>query len=393
MSKEKIIIIVTILIDVLGIGIIIPLLPFYVAEFNGSPLAVTSLTAIYALCSFVSAPFLGALSDKIGRRPVLLISLFSSAVGWLVFASAQSLWLLYLAKVIDGLAAGNYGAAQSALSDVARDSKERSANLGLAGALFGMGLIIGPALAGVLALVSHRFPFYFVSILATVNLIATYFLFPETNQHLDKDKEVSPHPFKPIVKAWRDLPLRPVYLISLLLMLGAGSMQSVFALFLGAERGMDVHGVAVTMMLVGLLIAVNQGWLLKNFWLKYFSEPALRAWSMIAFTLSLLLLPLGQHWQLWSVLLLLIFSQSIAGITVTSQAVALGGERRRGEVIGTISSLQSLAMIGAPLLAGAAFKVYAGAAFWLAAAFAALAASLEIGWFRKSRPLENDRLG
>ncbi len=152
----------TVLIDVLGLGIIIPVLPFYVESFGVSAVTLTLLYSVYALFSFVSGPFLGALSDRIGRRPVLIASILSTAAGWFVFASAHAVWVLFLGRIIDGMAAGNLPITQSYLVDIARNDRERTTNLGIIGSIFGIGFIIGPALGGALSSIWHPLPFFFV---------------------------------------------------------------------------------------------------------------------------------------------------------------------------------------------------------------------------------------
>lgn len=164
MSPKKIILL-TAFIDVIGISIVIPVLPFYVESFGASAFIVTVLFSVYSLCSFLSAPYLGALSDKIGRRPVLLVSILSTALGWFVFAGAKNLWFLFIGRIIDGLAAGNLPITQSYLTDLAKDDRERTANLGLIGAIFGLAFVIGPAIGGWLGSISHALPFWTVGAL------------------------------------------------------------------------------------------------------------------------------------------------------------------------------------------------------------------------------------
>lgn len=159
MSNPKAIILLTVFIDVIGLGIVIPILPFYVAQFSNSALLITSLFAVFALCSFLSAPIIGALSDRVGRRPMLIASIFSTSLGWFVFALAPSILFLFIGRIIDGVMAGNFPIAQSYLSDVAKDDKERSANFGLIGAVFGIAFILGPFLGGVLGHFGHNIPF------------------------------------------------------------------------------------------------------------------------------------------------------------------------------------------------------------------------------------------
>lgn len=126
---------------------------------------------------FFSAPYLGSLSDRIGRRKILIVSIASSALGWFIFAKAGSVLMLFVGRIIDGLAAGNITTAQSTLADIARNDKERTANLGLFGAMFGLGFILGPTLGGILASHGTATPFYFVTILASANAIFAFFFY------------------------------------------------------------------------------------------------------------------------------------------------------------------------------------------------------------------------
>jgi MFS family permease len=212
LQKEKIIIVLTVLIDVLGLGIIIPVLPFYVKSFGASAFTLTLLFSVFSLFSFISGPFLGALSDRIGRRPVLIVSILSTAIGWFVFASAHAIWVLFLGRIIDGMAAGNLPIAQSYLVDIARDDKERTSNLGIIGAVFGIGFIIGPAIGAALSSMSHALPFFFVAGLASLNVIGAFFFLPETHKHLDKEKKMALNPLRPLTNAVRDKSLLSRYL-------------------------------------------------------------------------------------------------------------------------------------------------------------------------------------
>ena len=180
MNKIKLVIVFTVLINVIGIGIVIPVLPHYVESFGASPLEITLLFAVFSFFSFLSSPVLGSASDKIGRRPMLLLSIVSTAIGWLIFASAKSLWLLYLGRIIDGMAAGNISIAQSSLVDIARDEKERTRNLGLIGAAFGIGFVTGPLIGGLLSVYSEAVPFWFAAGLAVFDVIVAYFFLDET---------------------------------------------------------------------------------------------------------------------------------------------------------------------------------------------------------------------
>jgi len=169
----------TIFLDLVGFGIVIPVLPLYAERFGASPLGVGLLLAIYSLMQCLFAPVLGQLSDRIGRRPVLLVSVIGTSFGFLLMGLSKTLSLLFVARVIDGITGGNISTAQAYIADVTPHS-ERSRGMGLIGAAFGLGFIFGPAIGGVLSHVSLGAPFLFASALAAVNAVAIFFLLPES---------------------------------------------------------------------------------------------------------------------------------------------------------------------------------------------------------------------
>lgn len=372
MSRQKTLIIFTVLVDVIGLGIVIPVLPFYVQSFGASAFMVTLLLAVFSLFSFFSAPFLGSLSDRIGRRPILVISILSTALGWIIFASAKSLVILFLGRIIDGLAAGNFSTAQSYLVDIAKDDKERTTNLGIIGAVFGIGFILGPLLGGVLGSISHAFPFWFVGFLALVNAVLAWRFLPESHHHLDKTKKIEFNPLSPIKRALLNKSLLPNFASWFLFGLAAVSMNSVFALYLGSAFGYDHFVAGLLFTGVGVIIAVNQGVALKHFWLKHFSEPNLEFWLLLLFTTGFLLMA----WHSWSLflagLILVTFGQSVLRVVMTSQIVS-ANPQNRGELLGILSSFASLGMIIAPLIAGLTFQYHISWPFYLAAFYSFVA--------------------
>lgn len=357
MQKEKVIIVMTVLIDVLGMGIIIPVLPFYVESFGASALTLTLLFSVYALFSFVSGPFLGALSDRIGRRPVLIASICSTAVGWFVFASAHAVWVLFLGRIIDGMAAGNLPITQSYLVDIARDDKERTTNLGIIGAVFGVGFIIGPAIGGALSSISHPLPFFFVGGMATLNVIGALLFLPESLTHPDKEKKMALNPFRPLVNAVSDKQLRSRYVAWFFFGLSFSGMQSVFALYLGKVFGFNVAMVGTIYTVIGIVIFANQTLLLRSFWLRFFRESTLEVWPFLSNAVGVLLLSAPSIPFLVSGIVLYMFSQSLLRVTVQSRAAGMAGHWRRGEVLGIMASVLSAAMIAGPLMAGSLFDI------------------------------------
>ncbi|MCI0707582.1 MAG: MFS transporter [Ignavibacteriae bacterium] len=375
MNKQKFTILFTVFVDVLGFGIVIPVLPYYVGgDFGASAFTITMLFAVFAFFSFLSSPFLGALSDKIGRRPVLLISIFSTAVGWFVFASAHTIWLLFLGRIIDGVAAGNYTIAQSYLVDIAHDDKERSANLGLIGATWGIGFVVGPSLGGFLSTTSHSLPFLFTGFLALANTVVAYFSLPET---LPPDKRrtapITYNPFTPLARALYDKPLRPLYISWILFGLAFMTSQTVFALY--TERALEFDSFTTGLMFTGsgLFMALNQAVFLRSFWLKQYTESQLEFGMLSAMGVSMVLMGIRNPYVFAVSIPILSVAHSTLRVVFVSRAAGLADPTMKGEIIGIMSSVIAAMMVVGPPLAGILFEWNYSLPFFAAAAVCALA--------------------
>lgn len=373
MQKAKLIIIFTIFVEVIGFGIVIPILPFYVTSFGVSAFVVTLLFASFSFFAFLSSPFLGALSDRIGRRPVLVISIFSTAIGWFVFAGANSVALLFLGRIIDGAAAGNFTIAQSYLVDISKDEKDRAANLGLIGAAFGVGLMIGPFLGGILSKVSHAFPFWFAGFLALSNSIMAFFFLPETLQKQRTIKPLTFNPLSPLARAAYDKDLRPLYSGWFLFALAFVTAQSVFALYSDKEFGFDSFSTGMLFAVIGVVVALNQAVLLKRLWLKYFSESALEWGMLLVLGAGLILMGSGYLALFYMSLPLYALGQGILRVVITSQAAGKANPTMKGETLGILAAIMSLAMILGPIIGGALFEVNENLPMFISAGFIALA--------------------
>jgi len=347
----------TVFIDVLGLAIIIPVLPFYVESFGASALTLTMLFSVFSFFSFVSAPFLGTLSDRVGRRPILIISIVSTAIGWFVFASAHTLWILFLGRIIDGMAAGNLPIAQSYLVDIAGDAKERTTNLGLIGSVFGIAFITGPAIGAALSSVSHALPFYFVGAMATINVIGALFFLPESHKQLDKRRKMEFNPMRPLLSAANDRVLRSRYLAWFCFGTAFSGMQSIFALYMSQVYGFNSVMVGTIYTVMGIGVFLNQTFLLRGFWLSRFRESTLEVWVFLCNALGFTLLVIPSIYFFATGILVNVFSQSLLRVVMTSRTAGLVGDRRRGEVLGVMSSVLSVATIGGPLFAGLLFSV------------------------------------
>jgi MFS transporter, DHA1 family, tetracycline resistance protein len=358
MQRQKLIVISSVLVDVIGFGIVIPILPFYVTEFGASAVVVTFLFAAFSFFSFLSAPLLGAWSDRIGRRPIFLLSVTSTAIGWFVFASANSLWFLFLGRIIDGCAAGNFTTAQSYMVDLAKDEKERSANIGLIGAAFGIGFILGPMIGGALSKVSHSFPFWIAGVLAATNAVSAFFFLPETHHKRDAHSPMNFNPLAPLVRAAQDKKMRPLYFTWSFFAFAIVTSQAVFGLFVKDVFGFNAFQTGMTFTIIGVIIVVNQGFLLKKFWMEKFTEAKLENIMLIVLAISSLMV---------STKILLLFylsflgsgtGQAILRVVITSQAAAAADPSKKGETMGILSALMSAYMVVAPILSGYLYEFY-----------------------------------
>lgn len=356
-NRIKFVIVSTVLINVIGMGIIIPVLPHYVESFHASAFAVTLLFGVFAFCSFLSSPFLGALSDRVGRKPILLVSISSTAVGWLVFASAQSLTFLFIGRIIDGMAAGNISIAQNILVDITGNPKERTHNLGLIGAAFGIGFIVGPLIGGFLSSFSPVAPFWFAAALACVDIIIAFVFLDETHVDVRKKTTLEWNPLLPLMRAGANRLLLPRFFAWFFFIMAVSSFQSTYALYLDRQFGIGPLGAGLLYGIMGVIIALNQMVALNGFWLKRFKEPDIELWLVPIIGIFFFLM--GMPFVSLFVLGLTAngFGQSTLRPVMTSQILGQTAQEAQGEIIGVTSSIQSVAMTFSPVIAGAVFHL------------------------------------
>ena len=254
MSRPLIIIFLTVFVNLVGFGIIIPLLPFYAQTFGASPLVIGLLFASFSLSQLLATPALGVLSDRWGRRPVLIFSLLGTVVSFAMLALAQSLLMLFAARIIDGLSGGNITTARAYIADVT-EPHERAKAYGMLGAAFGLGFIVGPALAGVFSHISYTAPIWAAAAVTVIATAMAWFWLPET-VHRGSAATMSP---------WRALPdvfsrrqIRPLLMADFLYWASFSVCNTTFALFASRRFGFDVAQTGYVLAAFGFLGVIVQ---------------------------------------------------------------------------------------------------------------------------------------
>ncbi len=231
MSRPLLIIFLTILVNLIGFGIIIPLLPFYAQTFGASPLTIGLLFASFSFSQLIASPLLGHWSDRWGRRPILIFSLVGTVVSFVMLALAQSLAMLFFARIVDGLSGGNITTARAYIGDIATE-ENRARSFGMLGAAFGLGFIIGPALGGLFAHISYTAPIWAAAAITVVATLLAWFWLPETVHRVDA---VSVSPWRALREVGGRPGLRVLFAIDFLYWGSFAVYQTTFALF-GARR-------------------------------------------------------------------------------------------------------------------------------------------------------------
>jgi DHA1 family tetracycline resistance protein-like MFS transporter len=258
-TRPLLIIFLTIFVNLVGFGIIIPLLPFYAQTFGASPLTIGMLFAVYSLCQLAAAPALGDLSDSYGRRPVLVFSLAGTVVSFVMLAVAHSVVMLFAARIVDGLSGGNISTARAYVADVT-EPKDRARAYGLIGAAFGLGFIFGPALSGVLAKVSYTTPIWAAAALTLLATIMAWLWLPET---VHRARAGTGNPFAYLPALFQRPVARRMLVIDFVYWCSFAMFQTTFALFTARRFGFDAPTTGYMFAGFGVLGAIIQGGMIR----------------------------------------------------------------------------------------------------------------------------------
>ena len=347
---------VTVFVDMIGYGIVVPLLPFYAGVYASGAVLVGLLGSVYAAMQFAGGPFLGGLSDRHGRRPVLLLCLLGASLAYLLLGLASTLAVLVLAVVLAGVTSGTLATAQAYIAD-STTKEERARGLGMIGAAFGLGLMAGPALGGLLSLHSLSAPALFASALALANFFFGYLTLPESHPpHLRK--AVPLLRLNPVSQLGRIVKMRNVraLLVAVLLLnLAFAGLVSNFPLFSHVRFGWGTTSNAFFFAFVGVCAVVTQGLLIGRLQPRFGESRLLvGGLALVALNLALVaMVPSGVF--LYPVVGLLALGTGLAIPSLTAIISNRTPAGTQGRLMGGLQAILSLAMILGPTLAGLAF--------------------------------------
>ncbi len=391
----------TAVLDLVGFGIFIPLMTFYAESFSATPEQVTMLMAIFSLAQFVFAPLWGQLSDRIGRRPVLVISIGLTALFLALFASASSLWMLFLFRGLHGMATANISTVQACMADLS-SKQNRAAAMGMIGAAFGLGFTIGPVIGGGLSPegfmlvwlegllgtqswamaeihgMGLAFPLWVATFFSLLNFVQALVFLPETRQ----PGSTPAHQRVSLFAAFSTIShprLGLLVLLSALNVFAFASMESTFTLFAKHAHGLTAAKVGEMFGIIGIVGIIVQGGLIRPL-IKRFGESALVMVGFVVLGLSITamaLVPMG--WPMFVAFGAIAVGQGLSSPSLSGLISRSAGEDEQGRVLGSTQAMGALARVFGPLLGGVFFqRVGMGSPFFFASALLLVAAGLSL---------------
>ena len=391
-------ILITLFIDILGIGIVIPILPELVKQFVGGSTAeagryVGIIGASYSLMQFFFAPIMGALSDRFGRRPVILAALFGLGIDFLVQGFAPTIGWLFVGRLIAGVMGASFTTANAYIADISTPAT-RARNFGFVGVMFGLGFIFGPALGGLLGGIHLRLPFFVAAGLALVNWLYGFFILPESLDpaHRSPLTLAKLNPFG-TVRRLRNYPIvAGIALAFVFMSLAQRGLENVWVLFTGFQFGWNELQNGLTLALVGVTAAIVQGGLVRPAIAKFGERRTVTVGLTVS---AIAFLGYGLATQGWMVLVIIMFG-SLGGVTGPAMQSIIAGTvapSEQGKIQGALTSLISVTNIIAPLVFTAGLFSYftsdqaafvlPGAPFLVGSALLAIALLITRVVFRK----------
>ena len=353
-NKRLFSIILVVFIDLLGFSLILPLLPYYAETFKANQTTTGILIASYAVMQLIGAPILGRLSDRFGRRPVLLISVFGTFLGFLLLGFANALWMLFASRILDGLTGGNLSVAQAYISDVT-DEKSRSKGLGMIGAAFGLGFIIGPVTGGLLSQWGYAVPAFAAAVISFINLILIYAWLPESLTEEKRSQMTEKRPaitLNALIVAFQRPFTGSILITRFFFGLAFAIFQTIFSLYALAKFNLTARDTGFVLTYVGVLSVIVQGVLVGRL-TKQYREDILITVSVVLMGFSLLGWALAPS-LLWVYVIMTptALSGGLLNTLLSSTLTKAVAPQEIGGILGLSSAVESSTRIIAPLLGG-----------------------------------------
>lgn len=366
MDRRLYILYLTVFIDLLGFGIVIPILPIYATELGASSFMVGLIMAVYALMNFIFSPFWGGLSDKHGRRPVIAGTVLITALSFLLLAHADTIALVLLARALAGVGSANIATSQAYITDVTvREARAKA--LGKIGAAFGLGFIFGPPIGGFL---KQHFGMdavgYAAMGLSLFNLVLVWLYLPESNHDRDSTRKVQMRPVTQTIQALGNERYRDLFLTTLIYITAYSMMTITAALLWEQHYGVDESHIGYLFAFIGLTSAIVQGILVGPLARK-FGEAKLMVFGCILMAIGLVGIPLVpvSYFFPWALVPLLVLAGANGFMmpSITSILSSIASGKEQGQVLGVNQSFGSLARIAGPLLGGSLYGMHYAAPY------------------------------
>jgi DHA1 family tetracycline resistance protein-like MFS transporter len=356
MKKSPLVVLfITVFIDLIGFGIVLPLLPFYAKHFGANALLVGLLSTSFSLMQLLFAPVWGRLSDRVGRRPVILVGLLGSSISYLTFGLAPSLPILFLSRILAGIAGANISTAQAYIAD-STQPENRAKGMGLIGAAYGLGFTVGPAIGGILSQYGYAIPAFFASALALANFGAAWWLLPESRNPSGQTHHTERGLNWQRLRTGLQHPELGTFLILFFISTFAfANLEATFALMTARKFGFDAHANGYLFAYIGVLITIVQGGLTGRL-ARRFGERRLISAGLFCMIFGLGLLPYSPGLKsLLLVLVVLVGGHGSTNPSISSLISQSAGTEDQGSILGVAQSLASLARILGPIWGGFTF--------------------------------------
>ena len=345
----------------IGFGIIAPVVPFLVQPYVNNPkdqaIIVIMLTSVYALCVFFAAPGLGALSDRYGRRPLLLICLLGSAVGYLVFGIGGTLWMLFAGRIIEGVTGGSISTIFAYFADIT-PKEQRTKYFGWISAVSGAGFVIGPTLGGLLARFGYSIPMYFGAIITLFNFIYGFFYMPESLNEKNRLKKITfmrLNPFTQLINILSMKKLKSLLIPAFLLWIPAGALQGVFSQLTIDTFNWQPAIIGLVFSIIGIQDVISQGFIMPKLLLKL-SDVQIAILGMVSEITGYCFIAISALFSFYPVFIagmfIFGFGDSIFGPSFNGMISKSADTGEQGRVLGGSQSVQALARIIGPVIGG-----------------------------------------